>query len=65
MIPVKGHIGLYRDEYSGAIVNCSTEEFDNYIILKKAKLEEKNEIELLKNEIKELQKLVYQLVNNK
>lgn len=63
MIPVKGHPGLYRDENTGAIVNCSKDQFNNYIKLKNAKIKKENEILELKKEIDDLKKIVQQLLN--
>lgn len=58
MIPVEGHKGLYRDEFTGAIVNLNVNEYEDYIHLKNKKLEEQNEILYLKNEIEELKLLI-------
>ena len=33
MIKVEGHKNLYRDERSGAIVNCDDVAYDNYVCL--------------------------------
>jgi hypothetical protein len=60
-IPVEGQPGLYRDSESGAIVNISDIEFDSYQRTKELKLKEKNEIDILKNdvsEIKDMMKLI-------
>ena len=48
MIPVEGHKNLYREE-SGAIVNTDTNGYNNYIKAKNTKLNEKREIEDLRN----------------
>ncbi len=31
MIPVKGHPNLYRDEQSGAIINCDNYSYNQYV----------------------------------
>ena len=31
MIRVKGHTNLYRDEHSGAIVNCDSTSYNQYL----------------------------------
>lgn len=54
MIPVKGYNGLYRDEYSNAILNCNKNEYQEYLKVKNKKNEEKNELNSLKEEMKEL-----------
>jgi hypothetical protein len=60
MIPVEGHKGLYRDNYTGAILNCDQNEYNNYKQTKELKLIEKNEIEKLREELNEL-KLVLKI----
>ena len=61
MIPVEGHKHLYREE-SGAIVNTDTNGYNNYIKAKNTKLNEKREIEDLRNEIDELKNQLRQLL---
>jgi hypothetical protein len=67
MIPVKGHPDLYRDENTGAILNCDDTSYQNYIQnknLKQAqKLAEKNEIEQLKKDVTEIKSLLMELIN--
>lgn len=65
MIPVEGHKNLYRDEKTGAIINCDENEYRQYIALKKQKNSQKSEIENLKNEISEIKNLLYTLINEK
>ena len=48
-IKVKDSGSLYRDEESGAILNCSDSEYDNYLKLKQKKLQEANEMNKLKD----------------
>lgn len=61
-IPVDGHFGLYRDDSSGAIVNCNSNEYEQYIKLKTMKIAEKNEIESLKLEINYLKTLLNKVI---
>jgi hypothetical protein len=67
MIPVKGHPDLYRDENTGAILNCDDTSYQNYIQnknLKQAqKLAEKNEIEQIKKDVTEIKSLLMELIN--
>lgn len=63
MIPVEGYIGLFRDEKSGAIVNCNTNEYEEYLKMERKVMTEKEEISKLKVEIAELKSLVSQLLN--
>tara|TARA_B100000925_G_scaffold24186_1_gene16436 strand:- start:1081 stop:1287 length:207 start_codon:yes stop_codon:yes gene_type:complete len=53
-IKVKDSGSLFRDEESGAILNCSNSEYDSYLKLKKQKIEETNEMDKLKNDVDEL-----------
>lgn len=67
MIPVKGHPDLYRDEISGAILNCDDTSYQNYIqnknLKQTQKLSEKNEIEQLKKDVTEIKSLLMELIN--
>jgi hypothetical protein len=65
MIPVDGHKGLFRDEKTNAIINCNDYQYDEYIKASQKILEEKNEIESLRNEIDELKYLISNIINNK
>tara|TARA_Y100001978_G_C23605423_1_gene390895 strand:+ start:775 stop:984 length:210 start_codon:yes stop_codon:yes gene_type:complete len=57
-IKVKDSGSLYRDEESGAIVNCSDSEYDNYLKLKQKKLQESNEMDKLKDDVDELKSMM-------
>ncbi len=62
-IPVEGHPNLFRDEYTGAIVNTDVEEYKNYVNAINNRQNEKTEIEQMKREISEIKLLLKQLVN--
>lgn len=53
-IPVEGNPGLYRDKFSGAILNCSDMDFSRYLQLKEQKLVETNEMKKIKNQVSEI-----------
>jgi|TARA_A100001037_G_scaffold285695_1_gene293284 hypothetical protein len=57
-IKVKDSGSLYRDEESGAILNCSDSEYDNYLKLKQKKLQEANEMNKLKDDVDELKSMM-------
>tara|TARA_B100002019_G_scaffold288753_1_gene302969 strand:+ start:1379 stop:1585 length:207 start_codon:yes stop_codon:yes gene_type:complete len=57
-IKVKDSGSLFRDEESGAILNCSNSEYDSYLKLKKQKIEETNEMDKLKNDVDELKDMM-------
>jgi hypothetical protein len=63
MIPVKGHSELYRDENSNAILNCSDVEYNEYIKVKNIIINQKTEIDTIKNDIEEIKLLLHSLVN--
>ena len=62
MIPVEGHKHLYRDENTGAIVNCDTSGYIRYKKMRNKKLIEKSEIDSLKSEIDTLKGLLNDLI---
>ena len=53
-VKVKDSNSLYRDEESGAILNCSNSEYDSYLKLKEQKMNEVSEMDKLKNDVDEL-----------
>ena len=62
MIQVEGHKHLYRDENTGAIVNCDTSGYIRYKKMRNKKLTEKSEIDSLKSEIDTLKGLLNDLI---
>ena len=62
MIRVEGHKHLYRDERSGAIVNCDTTGYMRYKKKKNKKILQKTEIDSLKSEIDTLKGLLNDLI---
>jgi hypothetical protein len=62
MIPVQGHPNLYRDEKSGAIVNCDNLSYNQYVNSLHNRETQKKEIDNLKNEISEIKNLLKQLL---
>ncbi len=61
MIRVEGHKNLYRDENSGAIVNCDFTGYDNYVQSLKSKEKEKDEIKQMKNDIQDIKDVLKEL----
>ena len=57
-IKVQDSASLYRDADSGAIINCSDSEYDNYIKMKNQKLSEKQELDKLKDEMSEIKSML-------
>ena len=62
MIPVEGHKHLYRDEKSGAIINCDTSGYMAYKKMKNKKTIEKSELDSLKSEVDTLKRLLSDLI---
>jgi hypothetical protein len=62
MIRVEGYTNLYRDEKTGAIVNCDTMAYNTYISSLNAKDSQKREIDGIKSEISEIKFLLKQLL---
>jgi hypothetical protein len=65
MIPVEGHKNLYRDENSGAIVNCDTLGYSQYIKMRNEKKRQREEIDQIKDDINEIKSLLKEIVNGK
>jgi hypothetical protein len=63
MIPVEGHPNLYRDENTGAIVNCDESEYLAYKRALKSRMNQKSEIENLKDEVSQIKSLLMELIN--
>jgi hypothetical protein len=63
MIPVKGHPNLYRDEESGAIVNCDNNSYTQYINSLNNRKSQKRELDEMKNDIEEIKSLLREIVN--
>tara|TARA_R100000027_G_scaffold67646_1_gene67446 strand:+ start:1594 stop:1794 length:201 start_codon:yes stop_codon:yes gene_type:complete len=63
MIPIEGHNNLFRDEDSGAVVNCDTYEYTQYIRMKSERQHQKDEIKELKKDVHEIKTLLMELIN--
>tara|TARA_Y100001935_G_C16839007_1_gene283129 strand:+ start:223 stop:432 length:210 start_codon:yes stop_codon:yes gene_type:complete len=57
-IKVKDSGSLFRDEESGAILNCSDSEYNNYLKLKEKKMKESSEMDKLKDDVDELKDMM-------
>lgn len=63
MIPVKGHPNLYRDEHTGAIINCDNQSYNQYMNSLNNRKLQKMEIENIKKDIDEIKSLLKELLN--
>ena len=57
-VKVKDSNSLYRDEESGAILNCNDAAYDNYLKMKENKLKEVSEMDKLKDDVDELKNMM-------
>jgi hypothetical protein len=62
MIRVEGHPNLYRDERSGAIINCDSVAYNQYVNSLNARDSQKREIDNIKGDISEIKCLLKQLL---
>lgn len=67
MIKVDGYSNLYRDEKTGAIINCDDAGYEQYMRSLENRKKQKNEIDEIKKDIDEIKSLLKNLVegNNK
>lgn len=63
LIKVKDHPHLYRDEDTGAIVNCDNIAYDRYMSNVKRKKSEKEELNNMKKDIEEIKNLLKDFLN--
>jgi len=63
LISVEGHPNLFRDQKTGAIVNCDNVSYEQYLNSVSSRINSKKEIENLKNEIFEIKSLLKELIN--
>ena len=63
MIRVKGHTNLYRDESSGAIVNCDSLAYNQYLNIVNNRESQKKELDMIKQDIDEIKSLLRELLN--
>jgi hypothetical protein len=63
MIRVEGHQNLYRDEKSGAIVNCDSAAYNQYLNSLSIRDSQKRELNEMRNDIDEIKSLLKELLN--
>lgn len=63
MIRVEGYQNLYRDETSGAIVNCDSIAYDQYVNSLSQREIQKKEISDIKKDIDEIKSLLREIIN--
>ena len=65
MIKVDGYPHLYRDEKTGAIVNCNSIEYNSRLRTISSYKNEKNQLNRMREDIDELKDLLKQLLEKK
>ena len=63
MLKVKGHSNLYRDENTGAILNCDQNGYSNYIKSRERMSAQRSEIDNIKAEQDEIKSMLKQIIN--
>ena len=63
MIKVEGHPHLYRDEKTGAIVNCDNNGYDNYVKSLRSREKKDRELSDMKKDIDEIKSSLAILIN--
>ena len=65
MIKVEGHSHLYRDETTGAIINCDDSGYEQYVKSLNYRKNQKEELDNMKKELDEIKSLLKLLVEGK
>ena len=63
LIPVEGHMNLFRDKETGAIVSTDTSGYSNYMRMKRKKQTEREELDTIKSDIEEIKSLLKEIAN--
>lgn len=63
LIPIEKNPSLKRDGNSGAIVNTSKSDFDNYMHQKNSELEKRTQFNQLRNDVDELKDMMKLLIS--
>jgi hypothetical protein len=63
LIKVEGHPNLFRDEKTGAIINCDDVAYGQYLNGISNRMNMKKEIETLKTEVGEIKSLLREILN--
>ncbi len=64
MIPVDGHPNLYRDEKTGAIINCDSQAYNQYLNMINRRKNQNQEITQIKKDIEEIKTLLAEILKN-
>lgn len=62
-IPVKGYPNLYRDDQTGAIINCDSTSYSQYMLARNKKDSQRKEIDELKKDVGEIKSILQEILN--
>ena len=65
MIRVEGHTNLYRDEKTGAIINCDSTKYNQYVNSLDIEKAKKEELDNIKKDIEEIKLLLREVLKSK
>lgn len=65
MIRVEGHTNLYRDEKTGAIINCDSTKYNQYVNSLDIEKAKKEELDNIKKDIEEIKLLLKEVLKSK
>ena len=63
MLKVEGHSNLYRDENTGAVLNCDENGYLNYVRSRERRNAQNEEIDKIKSVIEEIKSMLKQIIN--
>ena len=63
MIRVEGYQNLYRDEKSGAIINCDSTAYNQYVNSLSYRDSQKKELDKIKKDIDDIKILLQELIH--
>ena len=63
LVPVQGHLNLFRDKETGAIVNTDTSGYSQYMNMKRRRKTEREELDTIKSDIEEIKSLLREIAN--
>ena len=63
MLKVEGHSNLYRDENTGAILNCDENGYLNYVRSRERRNAQNAEIDKIKADIEEIKSMLKLIIN--
>lgn len=64
MIRVEGYSNLYRDEKTGAIINCDSATYNQYVNSLNIREAKKEELSNIKKDIEEIKLLLREVLNS-